>query len=180
MLKLSLKSLQLLQKTINTTGDKTPDPRSGVGEIDALRLLNGEESSQRRHLNKAMEPILVDMDNKRKELVERHNNLVEDIKKDLRKKNPKNDKEKEEIYDVRIDRLTVESEKIKNSLKEIEKEFVNILGEIKELDLTDKTKEVIFKYFKEYGNKVGFQVDEDDMVEEINQLVNESGIPKKA
>ena len=137
----------------------------------SLRRLNGKESAQRRHFSKAVEPILTEYQEKWKEIADKHNAFVKEKTGELKKENAKEEKEEKGVYNKRIDAMVGQIDEVKESLKETQK-LLSELDEIRHnVEITEETKKVCKKYFEEWGDKVGFEPKDDDMLEEVEQVL---------
>lgn len=168
-LKLPLSALALLRFVLTFTGEK--EMNSKGEEVDAPRRLSGEESSQRRHFIKAIIPLQEEVTEKVNLLVKEHNAKVGVKREKLKEINQKSDSEKESDYEIRINNLLNIDVELNESLKSINKEADKFNREEHEIDVMGKTKEVVKKYFGEYGEKIGFGAVDDEWVEAIEDVL---------
>jgi len=153
-MKLTNTALDILRLTITQSSES--EVREGQEVPSALRL-NGVESSQRRHFLGKVNPILDKRDEDR-------NKAVEDAKTAWKESNKKKAKEEDPSYEKRmIVALNADKELIASM--EVFQDAEN------DIDLEDKTIEVIKKYYIEYGDKVGWGVSDDKVVEQINEVM---------
>lgn len=180
----SYKELNLVKHTLTTTGLK--EPGQDGKEQDAPRLLNGEESSQRRHFTKNTEEVMKKLNDKIKELSDVHNKLVKDVKEEIEKSSPnikklvkewekrqseEKDEDKKEKDLNPLDVLASKDSRIQSSFKNIQEEVEKLTSEKHEVELSGKTLDVVKKYFKEFGDKVGFRVGDDEVVSELQEVL---------
>lgn len=144
-MKLTKKAHLLLKHILTFTGEKeiAPDGK----KVDVYRRFNGEESAQRRFYFKATEEI----DTPQK--------LYAEAKEKWEKENPKDEKEPQQLYDIKFNQYFQEIKGTEETEKIMNEEF--------EVKITDKTLAVIKKYFKEFGEKIGWTAADDKIVERI-------------
>lgn len=146
------------EKEVNDKGDETLSPRR----------LNGEESAQRRHFFKAIEAKEKATDTELQSLLSAHNDKVAEARKVLEA--VKMD-ETPEQKDARILSGLNNNKDLVESLKNtIEKRNV-LVAEKFEIELTDKTKSFLKKYFTEFGDKAGYSEGDDETVVELNTIL---------
>ncbi len=163
-LNLSLQAHTLIKHTLTFTGESEVN---GKGEdVLASRKLNGEESSQRRHYFKTINPTIDEKQKVLQETVKEFNEKITKISEKLKLKTPQG-KEKDEVYEAKINRQVNAEPKVKEWMEELNKLVEKNNEEMLEVELTDKTVEVVKKYFKEYDENVGWNVGDDKLVEEI-------------
>jgi len=169
-MELTVKAIGLLSTGLQYDGTKEFNPKTKKEEF-ASRRLNGEESSQRRHFSKAVESALTEYQEKWKEIADKHNGLVKEKTEELKKENPKEEKEEGEVYKKRIDIMVAQVKEVSDSLREAQEGF-NELDVIKNIfEITKETKNVCKKYFEEWGDKVGFEPKDDDVLEELEEAL---------
>jgi len=150
-LKLSYKAIALLKFILTFTGEKELNERGQ--EVNSPRRLVGEEPSQRRHFIKNTNEFMEGQDKKREVLLDK-------AKESWKKKNKKNKDEAEPVYTKRMENELNRDEKLIADITKLNEE-------ISDLNLTEKTFEVVKKYYEEFSTKIGFTVGDDDTVEEI-------------
>lgn len=143
----------LLKHVITTTGEKEVAPNGQ--EVNSPLRLNGEETAQRRHYLKKIDPLL---EAKRTAI----QGLIDKTKEEWKKKNPQGDKDAK-IYGAEADRAI--------NIPELMEKLNAISDETIEIELTDKTIEVLKKYFKEFGDKNGWTTGDDKSVVEIEEVL---------
>lgn len=162
-MQLNYSEIKLLTHVLTTTGE-TEMGQDGKETLSPRRL-NGEESAQRRHFVKAVKDIVENTEKTVRELSDAHNAVVKEVREEKEKSEKKGKK------DEKVDMLVAQDERVKESFMKVTKE-VNELSEKKhEVELTAKTTDVIKKYFKEFGDKVGFAVGDDGIVESLTTLL---------
>ena len=168
-LKLSFLAIQLLKHVIATDGKKETNEQGQ--EVPSARRLNGVESAQRRHFNKAIEKPVGEHDAKIKEVVDGYNELRKNKVEQLKKRNKKKKDEKDDVYEGRINKLMQEDKDVTDRFKEINKIGDEMNKEVVEIELTQETLDVLKKYFTAYGEEVGFGIGDDEYVVEIVELL---------
>ena len=168
-MQVSFSALNLLKHTLSYTGDKEVSDKGD--EIMALRRLSGEESSQRRHLNKVIEPISKEFLEKVKEFQDIHNAKVEEMRKQLKEAGPKTEGEEDKAFEVRINAVLNTNVDLIASLKEVNEKVEELLWKKHEIELPAKVLGVVKKYFKEYSEKNGFVEADDRGVEEVEEIL---------
>jgi len=169
-MELTIKAIGLLSTGLQYDGTKEFNPKTKKEEFSSRRL-NGEESSQRRHFSKAVESALKEYQEKWKEIADKHNGLVKEKTEELKKENPREKEEEKEVYDKRIDIIVAQIKEISDSLREVQGSF-NELDAVKHtFEITEETKKVCKKYFEEWGDKVGFEPKDDDVLEELEEAL---------
>ncbi len=152
---LSQNAMGLIKYILINTGEKEVNAQGQ--EIDAQRRLNDEESAQRRHYLKIVNPFLI-------ERIEKINALLEKAKEAWKTANVKIEKE-EAVYEARMNQSL-------NADKALNDAAIAINAEKKEVELTAKTIAVIKKYFTEFGKKNGWLAGDDEFVEEIVKIIS--------
>ena len=153
---LSQGGFNILRYTLTVTGEKEVNSQ-GV-EVDSQRRLNGEDSAQRRFFLKIVNPLL---EEKRGEAQK----LLDDYKEAWKKENLKKEEEADKEYETRLNVVIMGD-------KELNEKIGEILKTKMEVDLTNKTFDVVKKYYNEFGDKNGWLVGDDEIVEEINAELN--------
>jgi len=174
MKKLSKGAWALLKFVISFTGEKELGPQGQ--EVNSARKLSNENSCQRGHFMKKINPILEEMQSKLEEEQEAVNKELEALRKLVEKKNPKKKDEKKEVYDMRINRIIPSEDKFKEMNEKFNKKLEDLNNEQVELDLTDKTVSVLKRYFDEYGDidnekGPGYSSGDDERVAEIMEVL---------
>jgi DNA repair ATPase RecN len=165
-MELSIKAINLLKHVLQFDGTKETDLRTGQ-EVNASRKLNGEESSQRNHFNKAVKPLLEAYQAEYKELADEFNKKAVEQTKEVKENNPKNEEETDKEYNQRINNLVVQDKEYQARVTELSVWLKEKENEIHTFEITDKTKEVVKKYYDIFGNEVGFAVGDDEVIETI-------------
>lgn len=160
---LSLDAINLLKFILTYTGEKELDDKGN--EVFVSRRLNGEESAQRRFYIKNSAGVLEVQDKKIKELAEVHNNLVKAKREELAKDFEMLEGESREDFDKRLEAKVVASDEVKTSFEKTKTELEALTRELLTVEMTEKTWDVCKKYFKEFGEKVGFMEGDDKAVE---------------
>jgi len=169
-MELTAKGIGMISQSLQFDGSKELDPQTKQ-EVFSSRRLNGEESSQRRHFSKAVEPILKEYQEKWKETAEIHNSLIKEKTEELKKENPKEEKEELGAYNTRINIMTAQTKEVSDSLREVQKSLNELDANKHNVEITEETKNVCKKYFEEWGNKVGFEPKDDDTLEELEEAL---------
>ena len=154
-IKLSQGAHYLLKHTITTTGDTEVAPNGQ--EVNSPLRLNGDETAQRRHYLKLIDPLL----EVKKTAVQ---GLIDKTKEEWKKANEQGDKDAK-VYEAEMN--------VAVNTPELMKELNVISDEILEVELTDKTVEFLKKYFVEFGDKNGYTVGDDKSVEELEGVLNQ-------
>jgi hypothetical protein len=168
-LQLSLNACVLLKETLAFTGEKEINAEGK--EVPSARRLSGEEAAQRRHFIKAFS---TDHENLLKEFKEKnktHIELVNKKKDELKKETPKTKGEKEEDYDKRLTSILNNDKELIDSFEKMTAYLRDESIKKREYELTDKTVEVVKKYYKDYSEKYGFETAQDEVVEEIDLIL---------
>ena len=152
--KLSQGAHYLLKHTITTTGEKEVAPNGQ--EVNSPLRLNGEETAQRRHYLKLIDPLL----EAKKVAIQ---GLIDTAKEEWKKTNEQGDKDAK-AYEAEMNKAI--------NTPELMEELNVISDEDIEVELTDKTVEVLKKYFVEFGDKNGWTAGDDKAVEEIEEVLN--------
>jgi len=168
-LSLPLKALSLIKYFLTYSGEKEINQKGE--EVDATRRLSGEESSQRRHFMKVFNPEEEKSVERLNLYLKEHQEKVEEKRKGLKEKLVKEETEKDEDYEKRIN-ITLDSDpELIASTKEANEKIKKEYDDLKVLEITDKTFEVLKKYFKEFGEKVGFKPGDDEAVEKLEEVL---------
>lgn len=160
-MQLNINSINLIRYLLSYTGEKEADGKGN--EVMSQRRLSIDESSQRRFFYKNTQNVVSEFDKKSRELAEVHNAKVKE-KKDKLKKDKKN-------TDEMIDSLINKDSELLESLKNIQEEVKKMLDTKYDIEVTDKTKEVIKKYFDLYGKEAGFMAGDDEQVAELEEIL---------
>jgi len=164
-IELKIKNFGTLKHVLSTTGEK--EMVDEKERLAPLRLSN-DEASQRRHLFKKINDVFKEESEKTDALLKPFNEKFEKTMEEEKKANEKKEGEDEQKY---LSRLVVKNKE----LVELNKKRTDLLKEFdnKEvlIDVTDKTLEVTRKYFKKYGEDNGWDVSQDDDVEEIEKAI---------
>ena len=169
-MKMSYNAAKLLKFVLGFTGEKEVSEKGE--EINTLRRLNGEESSQRRHFYKAVEKVEKETETLVQDLTAEHNKKVEERRELFKKRNPQRKGEEEGDFERRIVKLLNQELDLVESIRKIQKETDLVLEKIFEIEITEKTQTVLKKYFVEFGEKAGFLDGDDKTVEEVQTLLN--------
>ena len=164
-MQLSYNAAKLLKFVIGHTGEKETNEKGD--EADSLRRLNGEESAQRRHYNKAIAELEKEVETTVKTITDKHNEKVA-AKKELIKKVKG---EAEEAFQARVNTTINQDTELVESFTGINKEIKELLEAKHDVELTDKVKEFVKKYFEEFGKKAGFLEGDDVTVEELQAVL---------
>lgn len=154
----SLQAHSMLKFVLTTTGETEVDPKGN--EINSPLRLKGEESAQRRHYFMLLEPVIEKAERGLQEAGKTHQALVEKEKEKLDKK----------LSDEEKDKKLNEIVKLVDSFKNLQELRKKLNEEKIELEVTEKTFNVIKKYFKEYSDKIGFMPGDDETAEELNVI----------
>ncbi len=168
-LKLSLAGFALLRYTLTFNGEKEFNLKGE--ELDTPRRLRGDEAIQRRNFIKEVSVIQDEASEKINPLVNAHNVKVSGKRAEIEKVNLKKEDENAVDYEKRINNLLNAEQELTDSLKELNQQLKDINEEEREITLVDKTLGVVKKYFKEYGDKVGFVVGDDATIEQIEEAL---------
>jgi hypothetical protein len=146
----SIDALAILKTVLVTTGEKE---NINGQEQPASRRLNGEESSQRRFFITKTEPLFEEAQEKRK-------TLIDSAKIKWKEENPKLENEADKDYDKRCDVLV-----------NVDKDLITAIKEMyaveHQVELEQKTWNVVYKYFKEFSEAIGWLPGDDDTVATI-------------
>jgi len=164
-LSLTINAINLLKHTLIHTGSKEIAPTGQ--EVNSLRTLNGEDSSQRRHFIKNSEPASKAHDEKIKEFREEVEKMRKEKAEKFEEENPKLEGEKDEIFKRRINTMVGADKEFTEKMQEINKAVGELLKVKYEFEINDKTAGVVKKCFNEYSESAGFLNDDDEGVEEI-------------
>ena len=164
-LSLSFSAINLIKHTLSTDGKKEIDGK-GQEVLSALKL-NGQESAQRRHFFKKIEEYEKTTREDLQKEIDKFNELRKSTLDELKKENKKKKDEEEKDYDERISKLLVKDKKFEKAGKDIQEFSIALNKKIVEIEVTEDTLKVLKKYFNEFGEKVGWGVGDDEVVEEI-------------
>lgn len=177
MIKLSINAINLLRYVLAHNGEKEVKEVRQFGapmqvEVDAPRRLGGVESSQRRHFYKATDDILTEYNDEVRKRSDAFTEFKKTEEKNIKDSNPKEENEDDKKYNARITAKVNAAQTVKDRMKEINEDF-KTLSEIKhDVELSDKTTEVVKKYYLQFGEEIGYTTGDDDIVDEINQVFN--------
>jgi len=162
MLKLNPNEIGLLRKCLTNDGRKevTKNDKGEEVEVDSLRRLNGEESAQRRFFFKACDASLEGF---QKELSETQGNFIKVRNEKLAELKAKKGNEKKEEKDLYPELDILLKDEIATANAKIQELTLKKL----DIDINDKTKAVVKKYFEDYGNVAGWEAREDAIVTEV-------------
>jgi hypothetical protein len=167
-LQLSHQALLLVKHTLTTTGEKEIDQKGN--EVPSPLRLSGEEQSQRRHFFKAINEKLDKNAEASATEVKPIQEKLDEMVKVAKKENPI--KEGETDYDVRINNLVLSANKKALDLIKERNDILEKANKTKlEFEINDKTFEVVKKWFKEYSEKNGWTVGDDELVTEIEEVL---------
>lgn len=152
--KLSQGAHYLLKHVVTTTGD-TEVALNGQ-EVNSPLRLNGDETAQRRHYLKLIDPLL----EAKKTAIQ---DLIDTAKEEWKKTNEQGDKDSK-VYEAEMN-TAINTPELMEELNAISDEDI-------EVELTDKTVAVLKKYFVEFGDKNGYTVGDDKSVVEIEEVLN--------
>ena len=157
-MKISLSQVghSLLKYVLTSTGEKEINPNGQ--EVDTQRRLNGEESAQRRFFLKVVNPLI---EENKKEAIK----LIDDFKEEWKKENAKKEEETDKEYESRMNIAISNNKELNEKVSEVLKTKI-------EVEVTDKTVEVVKKYYKEFGDKNGWLSGDDGAIEEIEAELN--------
>ena len=148
---------------MSSTGEKEVPPGSTTGEeVNSPRRLSGDEASQRRHFGKAFELKEKEVEEAIKKLQDDHNSLVEQKRAELEPKDLPTEAQNE---------ILNKDAELLASVKNLQATLVELLNKKHELEVTELVKTTIQKYFKEFGDKIGFSDADDQVVEELNEVL---------
>lgn len=165
-IELSSGALKLLKFCLFFTGEKEFNAQ-GV-EMNSPRRLNGEESAQRRHFVKAFDPVEKDVDGKIDEIVKEFNAAVDVKKAELKESRPRREDESKEDYEARVVDILNKDEELLEKMAKTNERTAALRREKCKLEITEKTKEVLKKYFSKFGEEYGFLSADDEYVEELD------------
>lgn len=168
-LKLSTSAVTLLRHTFSYTGEK--EIGKDGQEVLSPRRLNGDDSAQRRHFFKKTADIVKSYQDVFTGNNEEFNKFSVEVRAKLTSENPQLEGEKPEDYATRINFLLSKSKEMEEKYQELDKKVLEEKKKINVIEVTDKTKEVLKKYFLEFGEKEGFVEADDEHVEEINEAL---------
>ena len=169
-MELTIKEIGLISQCLQHDGTKELNPQTKL-EVFASRRLNGEESAQRRHFSKAVQPILEKYNKDFEAIKKDHNDYIEKLTAETKKKNPKEEGQTKEEYNKKINIIMSGISGVKGRVEKVNKD-IKALEEVKsKIEVTDKTMKVMKKYFKEYGDEAGFEAKDDAVVEEIEKVL---------
>jgi uncharacterized protein YukE len=162
----TIQELSLLQHCLFYTGEK--EMKDGQ-EVLSARRLNGEESSQRRHFIKAIKQILEDYDKETGAKVDEHNKLVKEVRAEVEKVHPQKEGEVAEEHQKVVDDMVANDERLKTSGEQLREDIAELNKKSYEIELTEKTLEVLKTYFNEYGQDNGWTPADDDAVSSVEE-----------
>lgn len=167
---LSLSAIRIIKYILSYTGEKEIDHQGN--DMLSFRRLGNEESSQRRNFFNSIKDCENETSEELNKILKSHNEKVNIKKKELAEKFPLLDTEKEADFERRINNLLNQDEELVESFVSSRKKSEELNKKIFEIKIDEKTNEMIAKYFKEYGDKVGFCHEDDDVVDELNEIFN--------
>ncbi len=148
---LTMTAHYLLMHVLTYSGEK--EIGADGKETNSYLRLNNEETSQRRHYYKKVMSVLNERQKQVKEMIDASIEVWKKI-------NVKEEKEDVAAYDLRIDAFIKSNNNLQKTVSDIKTAPF-------EIDITDKTKEVIKKYFVKFGDVAGWTLGDSDVVEEI-------------
>lgn len=166
MLKASFGSLKLLKYVLFYTGEK--EVGADDKEVNSVRRLNGEESAQRRFFVKAFDPIEKEVDASSKTMVEEFEAKVSKKREALKDSLLPLVDEADDKYNARIDAILNKDPELLEDVKAYNAKSMAVTATEHTLNIEDKTKQLLAKYFKEFGDKVGFAMGDDEQVSELS------------
>jgi len=169
MQQFSTQALMVLKTVLSFTGEKEPDEKGQ--EKWTPRSMWGENQAQRRHFNKKYDPINEVFQEKIKKVQEDYNAEIEKKRVILKKANKIKKDEKEDAYDLRINSEINKDKKLAELLKKFQADVEILNTEKHEIELTDKTIEVIKECYADFGEKKGFVEAEDEICGEIDEVL---------
>lgn len=165
MIKVSYGALKLLKFVLSFTGEKEVNDK-GV-EINSTRKMNAIDSSQRRHFMTAMTNIERPIEDRIKAESEAFQEKLEVAKKEWKDKHLTNEGESGHAYESRMLADLDKDVALTSEVKKINDAIANDYTSTHELPITDKTLDVVKKYFSEYGETSGFMPGDDENVSEL-------------
>lgn len=159
---LSTSAILLVRHVLTYTGEMEVGQQGN--EVLAVRRLNAEESAQRRHFFKNTEEVAGEYNNKMSQSHTDFKQFKNEFKEKLKTENPIGVDEKADLYEKKIENLTNSSKEITEKLKSVNTPIEDLLKVKNAVELTDKTKSVIKKYFSDFT----FTTSDDEVVEEIS------------
>lgn len=174
---LSLNAIRLVKFVLSHTGKKEENNRGE--EFFSSRPLAGDEHAQRRHFKKAVADQEKGLEDDIEKLVAEHNKLIDEKRNELKKQIEQKKDEPASLYEKRLlSLLELDQEFVATAKKMVEKR-VKLQEKTIEFEITDKTFEVVKKYFKEYHESVGWEDGADKIVEELLPIFGEEETKKK-
>lgn len=168
-LSLSYAAVKLLKYTLSYTGEKEVNEKGQ--EVNSPRRINGEDSSQRRHFTKAVEPLEKEVEDQIEKNQKAHNELVSARRKSLEEQNKKEEGETDSKYKLRIDVLLNKEQDLIEAVKSINEKTNQLLDKKLDFEVNDKVYAVMVKYFKAFGDTNGFTDGDDSMVAELIEIL---------
>ncbi len=168
-MKVSYNALRLLRHVLTYTGEIELNQEGK--EVPTSRRLNGEESSQRNHFRKNSQAPMEAVEKAAQAVYDPHNEKVKVKKEALQAANPKREEESDSIYESRINALLNEDTELKEGVKVVNEEVRAITDAPVEVEVSDKTKAVLKKYFEVFGNEAGYGDGDDNAVSEVTTLL---------
>lgn len=165
-IKLNYGAAKLLKHTLSFTGQKEVNEQ-GM-EVPSRRRLSNEESCQRRFFTKAIEPMIQEIEDLKKEYEEKFRKKYnEKIAAERKKREEKKGKSKEirPIPQQVLHTAVMEDEELLAIQEEVNEKLKPMLEKEHKLDITDKTKQFCKKYFDLFGEEVGYSEGDDESVE---------------
>ena len=153
-MKLSINEVMLLEHTIVYTGETEIQNDK---EVLSKRTFNVLEIVQRRHFNKNTKELF----DKFIELEKERIAFIEKTKTD----DPKKEGESQEEYEERLNSFLSKNEEA----MELGKKHVETKKEEHEIEMTDKTKSFLRKYFEEFGEEHGYNDSDGEVVESLSE-----------
>jgi hypothetical protein len=164
---LSLSSITLLKFVVSYDGKK--EVNADGKEVDSPRRLNGEESAQRRFFFREVARVEEETKPALQAIVDGYNKFLEEKKTGYKADNPRAEDETDAAWDKRILSLLEKDQDIKARFELVKVESSALNKKIFTLNLTQKTVDFLKKYFKLFGDEVGFLPGDDEAVQELNQ-----------
>lgn len=168
-MQLNFNQISLIRFVLSATGEKEMNPQNQ--EVDVPLKLNNEESTQRRFFFKNTQEIVDKTNQEINLLTTLHNEQVEELRIKLKEKNPKKEQLEDTKYEEQINILINSDSELRKKMLETQNEVNIKLEEENEINVEDKTKKVIKKYFEKYGNDAGFGVADDKIVEQLQEIL---------
>ena len=166
-LNLTTQAYTLLKYVLSFTGEKEVNQKDE--EVLSARKLNSEESSQRRHFFANTKELFSDYEQKVAELRNEYNKQLEKKKTELKEKIKKAKEETNDDYNTKINDLAIKDKDLIVLVKVINDDVGKLNQERTSVEITNKTLDVLKKYFLEYGTNIGWGVGDDELVDEIEE-----------